>query len=171
MLSQVWSRLKDDQFSAQARAVGIIAAQGAILESEIEMLFGVLLGTRYNQSKITYYAMLSLPPRLNIVRSLIDDNHSSDEALNTRWNDLRRKIDLVSGERNRCIHAIWADNPKTHALQRRTTHSNGIYEQRRLDMSVDDLTKVATDISEVAAEVNLFAQEMAARPPKPSPNK
>jgi len=167
---QAWSRLADDQFSEQAKLIGIITAQGAVLEAEIETLFSILIGARYNQAKIIYYAMMSLPPRLNIIQSLISDNYSGNEELKNSWKVLRRSIDSATGERNRCVHAIWAENPQTHALQRRNTHSNGNYERRRIDMSTEDLTKISTDLAVVAGQVNQFSVYLQSKPLSPSPN-
>lgn len=167
---QAWSRLADDHFSEHARLVGIIAAQSAVLEAEIEMLFSIFIGARYNQAKIIYYAMVSLQPRLNIIQGLISDNYSGDEEVCKAWNALRRKIDRVNGDRNRCVHAIWAENPQTHALQRRTTHSNGHYERKRIDMSTEDLKKVGIDLALVAGQVNQFSGHLRGKPLSPSPN-
>lgn len=167
---EAWSRLADTQFSEHAKWVGIIAAQGSVLEAEIEMLFSGLIDARYNQGKIIYYAMLSLPPRLNIIQGLISDNYAGNEELQKKWNDLRREIDRSNGERNRCVHAIWAENPQTHNLQRRTTHSNGSYERRRVDLSVDDLKKVGRDLALIAGQVNQFSVFLRDTPQSPSPN-
>lgn len=167
---QAWTKLTDDQFADHARLIGIITAQGAVLEAEIETLFGVLMGVRYNQSKIIYYAIMSLPPRLNIIQSLISDNYCGNEEIRNHWNILRRSIDNAIGERNRCVHAIWADNPKTHALQRRGTHSSGNYERRRIDMSIEDLTKIGTDLAVIAGQVNQFSGYLRSVPISPSPN-
>ena len=101
MSIQAWSRLADDQFSEQAKLIGIITAQGAVLEAEIEMLFSILIGARYNQAKIIYYAIMSLPSRLNIIQNLISDNYSGNEELKKSWNILRRSLDSAIGERNR----------------------------------------------------------------------
>lgn len=167
---QAWSRLADSQFSEHARLIGVIAAQGAVLEAEIELLFSTLISARCNQAKIIYYAMISLPPRLNIIQSLISDNFSGDEEIGKTWKDLRCNIDRVSGDRNRCVHAIWAENPQTHALQRRTTHSNGNYERKRIDMSIEDLRKISVDLALVAGQVNQLAVYLREKPLSPSPN-
>ncbi|MDB5862087.1 MAG: hypothetical protein JWQ76_5776 [Ramlibacter sp.] len=166
-----WSRLADAQFSEHAGLVGIVAAQGAVLEAEIEMLFGTLIGSRYNQGKIIYYAMISLPPRLNMIQGLLSDNYDGNDELHKKWHDLRREIDRANGERNRCVHAIWAENPATRNLQRRTTHSNGSYERRRLDMSLDDLKKIGRDLAAIAGQVNQFSVLLRGMPQSPSPNK
>lgn len=167
---QAWSRLADEQFSEQAKIIGIITAQGAMLEAEIEMLFSILIGARYNQAKIIYYAMMSLPPRLNIIQSLIFDNYSDNKELKKSWKVLRTSIESATGERNRCVHAIWAENPQTHALQRRNTHSNGKYERKRIDMSTEDLMKIGTDLAVVAGQVNQFSVYLQSKPLSQSPN-
>jgi hypothetical protein len=123
-VTAAFSRLAEDEFAEHARQIGIIAAQGSVLESEVELLFNTLLGSRYNVSKIIYYAMLSFAPRLNIIQNMIADNYHDDEDIARQWGQLRHAVDMAAGKRNRIVHAIWAKNPTTGALQQRSTVSS-----------------------------------------------
>jgi hypothetical protein len=164
------SRLADAEFAEHARQVGIVTAQGAVLEAEVEMLFNIVLGSRYNVSKIIYYALTAINQRLNIIQSLIADNFDGDAEIADEWGKLRNAIDNAIGNRNRVVHAIWAKSPTTGALQRRSVVSRGAYRREKVDVSISDLEAIASELAEVAGRVNQFASRVRARPLAPSPN-
>jgi hypothetical protein len=149
----VASRLADDTFSEHARWIGIIVANGTILESELEGVYGAILGLGYHESKIAYYAIQNWVTRRDTISASITHFYP-DTEIEKQWKALLDDLKSAYRMRNAAAHAIWAEDPKTKELQMRHTNVSGIYSHPKSIISVNNLKQNANLIAGTGGKLN-----------------
>jgi len=155
----VESRVCEKQFADHARALGIIAGNWAVLESEIEMLFGFVFNLDYVRSKIIFHAISTLNVRTNLISSIIYENYQ-DTPIEQGWNKIKKDIEAASKGRNDTMHSVWAVDPKTGELQRRQRKTKAKHMYIRQNYSADDLMKIAEMIGKTAGAINNLSTQV-----------
>ena len=166
----IYSRLREDKFQEHARWIAIIVAEWAVLESELEGVYGAVLNLEYHRSKIAFYAVQSHPAKRDIISAAIEELFHGT-AIEKMWKDLQNDLRSASKIRNRIAHAIWAEHPTRHELQMRSTNVAGTYSQPRKLYQISSLRNNAADIASVAGRLNEIQAATRAVPPPPSPRR
>ncbi|MBC8288039.1 MAG: hypothetical protein H8E42_11255 [Nitrospinae bacterium] len=162
----IFSRLNDQGFSEHARWIGIIIGNGALLESELELLYSQVFKLEYHRSKILFYSMQHTLSERKAISAGIKEFFPDTEILSA-WNAIQNSLEMAINKRNLVAHAVWAEDPKTKELQFRKTHVGKRYKNERELYSVDKLEKIATEIAEVSGKLNQISTMLVKTKPPP----
>lgn len=150
------SRLADDKFSTEARWVGVIVANGAIFESELEGVYSAVLRLGYKESKFAFNAIQNFKSRRDTITSAIKHFYSGTE-IERAWTETLSTIKKANEIRNRIAHAEWAEDPETGKLQirRHVIESNGysrvkdVYPDYNLRNNAEYIARASAQLQEL----------------------
>lgn len=138
--------------------IGRITANFAILEHELKILIQKLLKKNDNISRAVT-SELSFRSILSLASTLVTETMGK-----TKKDTFLALIPLITNaesKRNQIIHSLWGSYSKKVAIRTKYTAKikSGLKFQRQ-EITVDDLIKIASEISLVAYRVYVFSNQI-----------
>ena len=144
--------------------IGDVTVSFALLESQLEMLAGSLLGLQQPVTR-AITADLNAPALRDLILSVYRESRGEDDD----FADLAALVSRAKGattERNKIVHALWAAGRDADSVtQIGTTAKGGKLNTAFDEKTADAIAKVALDIRSVAEDVQTFTLKRLDGPP------
>ncbi|UPT63915.1 MAG: hypothetical protein M0D54_05055 [Hyphomonadaceae bacterium JAD_PAG50586_4] len=154
------SALQDEKFCEHARWIAIVIATWQRIETQLSILYALLLKLEYRHSLIAWHAIQNHRTRIQTISSALHE-FVRDEKILEAWKDIQPDIKKAKSLRDTFAHAQWEPNPKkNHVLEMRSTYVEDRIIEKTVLYPLNNIKANAAQVCGIGGDVSKFVIEV-----------